>query len=335
MSTYMQAYQGGPGGPGGPSGMMPVPASGSQPYQVPGMPMTGVHPAATPGQMGQMGQMGPTGPMGQMPGPGMQGPHMTPPPMGALSGPQPGYGADSSSVALPKKSKAGLIFLIIAVLAVVGGAIVFVVVSGKDDGGASAGTGSASGTASGTASGSQVASGSGKASGSQATSGSGTASGSQAASGSSGSGTASGSQAASGSGSASGSQAASGSDVASGSGTDGSGSSTEPAVIKVTINSATPGAMVYDGKKALGPTPHVVEVLPDEPLTLTVRARGYKDLTQTVDGSIDTLAFDLTKQAVKPPHPGNGSGSAGSNSQQDQITKYCKEHPDDLRCQAE
>ncbi len=318
MSTYMQAYQ------GGPSGAMA--AQGSQPYQVPGMPPTGVHPAATPGQM-----MMPPGSQPNMMPAGMA--HPTPPP------PYSPFAPDSSSVALPKKSsKAGLIFLLIALVAVGAGIAVFLAVNGNKDSGSgtSSGTasgtaaGTASGTAAGTASGSQQASGSGKASGT----GAGTASGSQQASGT-GAGTASGSQQASGTGAgtASGSQQASGSDTGSGTGT--ASGSQEAAVISVTINSATPGAHVFDGKKDLGAAPEVVKVIPGEPLDITVKAKGFKDLTKSVDGQADSVAFDLTKVAVKPPHTGNGSGSSGNNNQQDAIKKYCQQHPDDLRCQAE
>jgi hypothetical protein len=331
MSTYMQAYQ------GGPSGQMN--AQGSQPYVIPGAPMTGVHPAATPGSM---------------PMPGMQGmAHPTPSPYNAF--------ADQSQVALPvKKSKTGLIIAIVALLLIAGGVVIAVVVAGgnKDSGSGSgsqtasgsgsasasgSGSASASGSGHGSASGSATASGSGRGSASSG-SGSATASGSGSASSGSGSATASGS---SGSGSAtasgSGSATASGSDAGSGtaSGTGSGQGSAEPTVITVAINSATPGAHVFDGKKDLGAAPLQVRVIPGEPLTLTVKARGFKDMTQTVDGQTDNVSFDLVKQAIIRHPPGNGSGSGSGSGgggmhqiQEDAIKKYCKEHPDDLRCQA-
>jgi serine/threonine protein kinase len=275
MSTYMQAYQ------GGGSGM--IGAQGSQPYQVPGMPPTGVHPAATPGHM-----LAPGSQPNMMPA-GM--PHPTPPPMGYAPSP---FAPDSSSVALPqgkKSSKAGLIFLLIALVVVGAGVAVFLVVNGNDSG---------SGTGSGTASGTATGTGTGTASGVASGTASGTDTGSQQASGT-GTGTA-------------------------------SGTDTEAAVISVTINSGVAGAHVFDGKKDLGTAPQVVRVIPGEPMDITVKAKGYKDLTKSVDGQTDSVAFDLTKVVIK--HGGNGSGSAGSNSQ-DAIKKYCQEHPEDLRCQAE
>jgi tRNA A-37 threonylcarbamoyl transferase component Bud32 len=350
MSTYMQAYQ------GGASGMMPVPgtpptgmhhAAGSQPYQVPGMSQ-GVHPAPTPGPMMPPMQHG------MQPGmqPGMQG--MQPQPG---SGQYGGYmGTDSSSVALPKKGgKTGLIFAIIAVLAIAAGITVFVLVSNKDDSG-----GSGAGTASGSGSGSQIASGSGSASGSAHGSGAGTASGSsggsqvasgsghgsQVASGSdsgsangSGSGAGTGSQAASGSdsgsanGSGSGSQVASGSDSGTGSGAGTGSGVIAPAPIEVEITSNVPGAIVYDGKKALGPAPQTIKIIDEQPVSVTVKAKGWKDKTQKIDGTTDTVAFALTKITGGGGHgSGSGNGSGSSSNTDDARKKLCKEHPDDVRC---
>jgi tRNA A-37 threonylcarbamoyl transferase component Bud32 len=327
MSTYMQAYQ------GGGSGLLPVTgtpqtgmhqAAGSQPYMVPGMP-PGAHPAPTPGPIGMPGMHPGSGPY--------------PPP------PAPGYMHDSSSVQLPKKSsKTGLIVVIIALLVIAAGVTVAIVVSsGKDEGGGGAGTGSQVASGTGTASGGTgagTASASGGTGAGTASAGGGTGAGTASAGGGTGAGTASGTGAGTASGTGAGTAVASGSDVGSnagtGAGTGGGTAVVAPKLIPVTISSNAPGAIVYDGKKALGPAPQTIQVDPDLPVAITVKAKGYKDRTMQLDGGDDAVKFDLSKVITGGGGGhGSGNGSGSGTNPQDAIKKYCKEHPDELRCQAE
>ena len=126
MSTYMEAFTGGiPGQPT--SGRMPVPTP---------PPMTGGY-APTPGVAPTMhvtpgaGMPMPPHPGNQMPvaqivGVAPSGPH-------AIGAGGELYNSGSSVVQVPKKSKAGLIIAIIALLAIGGGVAAFVIINGQED----------------------------------------------------------------------------------------------------------------------------------------------------------------------------------------------------------
>ena len=129
MSTYMEAF--------------PVGASAS--HQVPNAPPTGAHNMAKAQTMGvggpPPGMHGPqTPPHGQNPYAVPSGGWQPPPPSGTGPVPQASsasgpYGAASSSAVVPvKKSSAGVIIAIVALLAVGGGIAAFVVMSNKDKG---------------------------------------------------------------------------------------------------------------------------------------------------------------------------------------------------------
>ncbi len=123
MSSYMEAF----------------PVSSAHPIVTPG-PMTGMVAAHS----NTIGAMGP--PPGVMPSGGhhqvMHTPQGGVPPVGAS---QSGlYSGSSSAVAIPKKSSAGLIIAILALLAVGGGITAFVLLGQKDGGGGGGGSGSGS-----------------------------------------------------------------------------------------------------------------------------------------------------------------------------------------------
>ena len=131
MSTYMEAF--------------PVAASASHPVATP--PPTGAHNMAKAQTMGvggpPPGMMTP--PQGQYAAPGGWQPPASgtgPVPQASSGSGLYGSAASSSAVVPPKKSSAGVIIAIVALLAVGGGIAAFVVMSNKDDKGQTPGDGS-------------------------------------------------------------------------------------------------------------------------------------------------------------------------------------------------
>ncbi len=129
MSTYMEAFTGGiPGQPT--SGRMPVP---TPPPMTGGYnPTPGVAPTmhVTPGAgmpMPMPPHPGHQMPVAQIVGVAPSGPH-------AIGAGGQLYDSGSSVVHVPKKSKAGLIIAIIALLAIGGGVAAFVIINGQEDG---------------------------------------------------------------------------------------------------------------------------------------------------------------------------------------------------------
>jgi serine/threonine-protein kinase len=343
MSSYMEAYQ------PPKSAMMAA-----------GMPSTGMHHAASGPGPAQMPTMGVSGPhMGQQT-PYPQGQPMHQPP--GHSSPSAPYGsapyaaADSSMLmATPKKSKVGLIFALIAVLAVVGGGIaVFVVMSNKSGDSSAESDGEGDGTGTGTAA-----------------EGSGTGTGSAIAEGS-GSGTAEGSG--TGTGTGTGSEAGSGTGVGTGEGT-GTGSQAavvipdagvpevavvvDAAVAQVTppdagvvkvepitvlVDANASGAAIYENGKKIDKAPAMIKVTPGEKRTLVLKKKGYKDTTVVIDGGTNKVKVSLDKVGGGGGGTGPGTGVGTSHGTgtgtskpppEDPRKKLCREHPDDPRCMLE
>jgi hypothetical protein len=101
-----------------------------------------------------------------------------------------------------------------------------------------------------------------------------------------------------------------------------------------------------------------VPVLPGDKLVLTVKAKGYKEATVTIDGSKERVRvhLDLEKKTTttvivppintNPPHTGSGSAAPHNNPPPPQTMdcsksvvdpnsstcrrQYCKSHPDDI-----
>jgi hypothetical protein len=289
-------------------------------------------------------------------------PRPTPPPMtgavvatgahaatiAAPSGSQPVLTGSSgvyagASVAMPRKSKAGLIVAILAVLAVGGGVAAFVVVGGGNKPGPGPGSGSGSG--------SQIASNPG--SGSQEHPGSGATTQPRDGSGRDGSGSGragDGSAAKAGSNQA-GSDSGSNHD-ANGSGSD-SGSNTPPPVevVKVPLFARNGIAFeVWENGAKLFEGPDNLEVPVGEKRMVVIKARGFKDKTLVVDTKKKKVQFSLDRIPgpgpgpghVTPPGPGSGSaapppGPNCANAIVDPknkacVAQYCAIHPDEDKC---
>ncbi len=331
MSTYMEAF----------------PASAQHPVATPG-PMTAAHLAASSAHAATVAAGAPGG---VMPSGGHA--YATPSSGSAQvvgSASSSGlYDPSGSNIAPRKKSSAGLIIAVLAVLAVGGGIAAFVILGQKDD------------KASGPGSGSQVASGDGSGTATRPNNGSAIVT----------NGGGSGSQTTTNNGGGSGSQAPppdagttvtpaidAGSNVASnGSGSDATAPPDAAVVVAAKTTSVSLVAMnvnayeVYlDGKVLpLSGLEHVVEVPDGETVKITVKAKGFKDKELVVDGKLHALKFSLTKIATTPVIPTNGSNT-GSNTPppppkctgtpKDLMkgapagcgARFCKEHPDNPNC---
>jgi serine/threonine protein kinase len=300
MSTYMEAFP-----------VMPSSAHQIQPTPPPMTRPVGIGNASAPTIAASSGS----------------GPALVQPQLGPPSGVYPG-----ASTAIPRRSKAGLIIAVLAVLAVGGGVAAFVIASNKDpkdpDG-------------PGSGSGSHVVittPGSGSDRGSSRTGpgsdGSGSAMNSHDGSaGSDGRGSDAGSNHA---GSDQGS-AHSGSNVGSADGSD-AGSNTPPPVEVVSVLLiARNGAVfdVYEDGKMLFEGPDNLDVPRGEKRKVVIKARGFKDRTLVVDGKKKRVMFSLDRVATPGPGPGPvpPPGPDCSNRIVDGskacVAQYCAKHPDD------
>jgi len=243
---------------------------------------------------------------------------------------QPGlYDPSASVVTVGKKSNTGLIIAILVVLLAGGGIAAFVVMNNKDSGGNGKGSGSVgSGSA-------LVAEGSGSGSAKQPEVGSAGSGSAIVASGSNGSAT----------------SVTAGSDMTTQH--DGSGSGSTPSLgpppVDVVIDANVAKFDVLEGGVPV--LNGIVAVRPGDTHTITVKAKGYKDKTITVDGKQGRVRVVL--EPVKgnnpiPPHQGsgasqhNGSGDTThhpppgvdcSNTVVNTTAacrkQYCDHHPDD------
>jgi hypothetical protein len=317
MSTYMEAFP-----------VMPSSAHQVQPTPPPMTRPVGIGQGGGHGVGQSVGVHAITGPSGSTPmvtpGGGMQSP-------GYATGP-------GASLAMPRRSKAGLIIAVLAVLAVGGGVAAFVIVNnkGQDPGkGSGSDKGSQVVIADGSDRGSSRGSdrGSDRGSGAVPTDGSGSAKTPQDGSGSAGAADA-------GSGHA-------GSDVGSGSAEthDGSdaGSNAPPPVEVVHVPMFARNGVafeVYENGTKLFDGPDNLEVPKGEKRTVVIKARGFKDKTLVVEGKKKKVQFSLERIAA-PPGPGSGHvppppppGPSCANAIADPTSKacvaqYCAKHPDD------
>jgi serine/threonine protein kinase len=301
MSTYMEAFP--------VSARMPAP---TPPPLTGAVPIPPAHAATvTPhgyGQPAPSGQGTPVGPSGSYPMP---------------SGP---YSPSSSQVIVPKKSKAGIIIAVLAVLAVGGGVAAFVVLSDKpkNDPGA----------------GSQVASGAGSnlvaSNGSDDVAGSSEDAGSDT--GSAGSSAAGGSDLGS-------------NDVSAGSDDPGVGSDTASPPVDAGVEAppAVPVLLfakngitfeVYEDGKRLFEGPDSLPVTPGSPRKITIKAKGFKDKVVVVDGKKKKLQFRLVRAGGHAPGPGsdppppavNCSAKIVDPTSKACIAQFCGKHPDNHLC---
>jgi hypothetical protein len=298
MSTYMEAFP-----------IVPSAQHMVQPTPGPIRQMSNPH-AATIGAP----------PTGGYPPQGYHSPTPQPyPQSGGMAHAAPGqsglYDPASSSLAVAKKSKTGLILAIVAVLAVGGGVAAFVIVNQKD-------TTTAASAGSGSAGSAVVATGSGMSAGSQVVE---TGSGSQVvAVGSAGPGSA---------------QA-----------NPGSGATAPPheeAVDILLMTQPYVGFEIWEADKKLddGP-PAEVQVTPGTPRTITIKAKGFKDKAVVLDGKKKKLMVKLEAKpgatahppiVVHPPPPGAPDCSKALVKPGDKAcqAQFCGTHGDAPACQIE
>jgi serine/threonine protein kinase len=258
------------------------------------------------------------------------------PPVGPSSGVYPG-----ASMAIPRRSKAGLIIAVLAVLAVGGGVAAFVVASNKDpkDPKDPDGPGSGSHVVITTPGSGSDRGSSGVGPGSD---GPGSATNSHDGSGSDGPGPDVGSNHA---GSDQGS-AQSGSNVGSANGSD-AGSNTPPPVEVVLVPLFARNGVafeVYEDGKKLFEGPDNLEVPKGEKRKVVIKARGFKDKTIVVEGKKKRVQFSLERVAtpgpgsqvpLPPPGP-NCSNSIVDPTSKACVAQYCAKHPDDqAKCDLE
>jgi serine/threonine-protein kinase len=300
MSAYMEAYQppksammqaaphsGGQPAPGA-AQMATMMHGGGPPMQPPTQPPMHGYPHATPSPYQHQPPMPPPGPA----------------PM-VVSGSSSAFPASDGSMLMPaKKSKVGVIFAIVAVLAVIGGGIAVFVISQGKKGDETAGTDPGVQPDAGTRA--------------AATPDAGTAAAAPDA----------------------GKMAAAAPDAAVAAATpDAAVAAAAPDAapiakvepIMVLVDSNASGAEIYEGKKKVGKTPEMIKVVPGESRTFTIKHRKYKEKTVVVDGSQNEMKVVLEKKGGG----GGGGGGGDGGEKEDPRKKFCRENPDDIRCQLE
>jgi hypothetical protein len=72
--------------------------------------------------------------------------------------------------------------------------------------------------------------------------------------------------------------------------------------VVVLVTSNAKGAIVYVDGEELGKAPKNVKITPGTPREVTVKAKGYKDRTVTVDGLSEEVKVKLeAKEGTRPP----------------------------------
>jgi hypothetical protein len=94
---------------------------------------------------------------------------------------------------------------------------------------------------------------------------------------------------------------------------------------------------VFQGTKKIGSRSMIIEVVPGSPVAITLKAKGYKDATVTLDGTRPRVEVKLEKEKS-----GNGDGTNAppldcrhalkQPKNPDCRRQFCREHPDDLDC---
>jgi len=298
MSSYMEAFV-------APRTGQHTPQTGPRtgnPYGVPpssaGLPTVVPHgPGGTGGMPYQPGQSA-----GYPPPPPGSGPVMTVPSTTPGSGL---YAAGASGLVevAPKKSKAGLIFALIAVLALAGGIVAFVVLGNKKKTGDGDGTGSQ---------------------------GSGVVA-SIDASGTTPPGPADAGQV-----------AVATPDAAPQLPPDAAAVATTTPDANVAVTPKTVSVLVYaanvtkfdvfQGGKKIGSKPMVIEVDPSNPVVITLKAKNYKDAQVTLDGSTPKVEVKMDKEKSDDAQPLDCSHALKKPENAACKRQYCRAHPDDTDC---
>jgi hypothetical protein len=200
-------------------------------------------------------------------------------------------------VEAPKKSKAGLIFAIIAVLAVAGGITAFVVLSQKDKDKAGAGSGTVQG------SGSDIGV-TGFDAAVVVTPGPVDAAG-----------------------------VATGGSPDAARAVDAAGSTTttgQPVVVLVDSKNVNRFEVWENGKK-LGSGAQVLQVTPGSPRTVTLKAKGHKDETVVIDGTQAKIEVKLEHKGGGSDAPLDCSSKVKEPKNKKCVDQYCSSHPDDYK----
>jgi hypothetical protein len=82
----------------------------------------------------------------------------------------------------------------------------------------------------------------------------------------------------------------------------------------------------------------MIKVVPGESRTFTIKHKKYKEKTVVVDGSRNEVKVSLDRKGGGGGGGGGGGDGGGSGSDkppEDPRKKFCREHPDDIRCQLE
>jgi hypothetical protein len=82
--------------------------------------------------------------------------------------------------------------------------------------------------------------------------------------------------------------------------------------VKVLVISEPRAMVVRDGKK-LGQTPRNIDVIPGEPMTITLTRSRYQDQQVTLDGSTESLEVKLSKRRTSSAGSGKTGGKTGGN----------------------
>jgi hypothetical protein len=112
--------------------------------------------------------------------------------------------------------------------------------------------------------------------------------------------------------------------------------------VTVLINPSTT-ATIYEGSKKIGVSPQMVKVVPGETRTFTLKAKGYKDETVRVDGTVEELSVAMdrvggggsttshTDHTTKPPDQTN-TPTQHQPTALEKLKEFCKKNPGDSRC---
>jgi serine/threonine-protein kinase len=297
MSSYMEAFV------LPRTGQVPAQTPRTGPYGTP-MPQQGQGQASLPTVVAQGGSQPYAIPQGASPSTGMPA---------AGSGLYASAGS-SAMVPVKKGSKAGLIFALIAVVAVAGGVVAFVVLDKKKkDGGSGDGTGSvAAGTNDGTSDGSEDGTGDGTGGGSVVQ----TTPDAEVVASVTDAGTAV-------------DTPPDAAEVASGTP---DAAEAKPATVSVIVDSKNASFFeVYEGKTLLGTSATIVEVEKGKTRTITLKARGYKDKTIVLDGTKKKVVEKLEREKTDTPKL-DCSSTLKDPKNQKCKDQYCLHNPTKTVC---
>ena len=105
-----------------------------------------------------------------------------------------------------------------------------------------------------------------------------------------------------------------------------------PAAVSVIIDANASGAKIYEHGKLVDKAPALVKVTPGEPREFVIKAPRHKDETITVDGEEDKVIVKLDKIRSGGGGSSGGGGNTDKPPPEDPKKKLCRENPDDPRC---